>query len=45
MNIGYYDTWDEAFEDCKKYMNDLGSGHYKVDQCMCGKYYFWVKKD
>ena len=41
---GYYSTWDEAWEACKAYMHTTTTGgHYKVDQCLCGLYYFWVK--
>ena len=41
---GYYKTWDEAWEACKKYMKDMDSGNYKVDECFCGLYYFYVKE-
>lgn len=42
---GYYDTWDEAWEACQEYMKHMKSGHYKVSDCFCGKYYFWVEED
>lgn len=44
---GYYKSWDAAWEACKNYMKsiNMGSGNYKVDQCPCGLYYFWVRAD
>lgn len=39
---GYYDTWDKAFAALQVYMKDMDSGNYKVDECACGLYYFWV---
>lgn len=44
MSIGYYDTWEDAWEACKEAMKNLNGGHYKVDQCFCGKYYYWVEE-
>ena len=43
---GYYDTWDEAWEACKKMMKekDYDSGHYGVFQCFCNKYYFMLEE-
>ena len=41
---GYYNTWDEAWEACKEFMHTVTTGgHYRVDRCLCGLYYFWVK--
>lgn len=44
MNIGYYDTWDEAWEACKEVLKVINGGHYKVDECLCGKFYYWVEE-
>lgn len=41
---GYYNTWDEAFKAYEEYTKGWESTQFKVDQCACGKYYFWVIK-
>ena len=41
---GYYKTWDEAFKAYEDYTRDWDSTQFKVDQCACGLYYFWVIK-
>lgn len=42
---GYYNTWEEAFKAYEEYTKDWLSSHYKVNQCACGKYYFWAIED
>ena len=42
MNIGYYNTWDEAFNAYKEYTKGWSSTQFRIDQCFCGLYYFWV---
>ena len=39
---GYYKTWDEAFKAYEDYTKGWDSTQFKVDQCACGLYYFWV---
>ena len=41
---GYYQTWDEAFKAYEEYTKGWESTQFKVDQCACGLYYFWVTK-
>lgn len=41
---GYYKTWDEAFNAYEEYTKGWESTQFKVDQCACGLYYFWVIK-
>lgn len=42
---GYYNSWDEAWSACQDFMKGIeNSVHYKVDQCWCGLYYFWVEE-
>ena len=41
---GYYNTWDEAFKAYEEYTKGWESTQFKVDQCACGLYYFWVIK-
>ena len=45
MTTGYYDTWDQAWEACKKFLVGHDSGNFAVYECMCGKFYFWVRDD
>ena len=42
---GYYSTWQQAWEALTNYMRDFSSGNYYVDQCACGKYYYYCKPD
>ena len=42
---GYYNTWEEAFNAYEEYTKNWLSSHYKVNQCACGKYYFWAIQD
>lgn len=41
---GYYKTWDEAFNAYEKYTEGWESSHFKINQCFCGLYYFYVTK-
>jgi len=41
---GYYKTWEEAFKAYEDYTKGWDSTQFKVDQCACGLYYFWVIK-
>lgn len=41
---GYYKTWDEAFNAYEKYTDGWESSHFKINQCFCGLYYFYVTK-
>ena len=41
---GYYKTWDEAFKAYEDYTKGWESTQFKVDQCACGLYYFYVTK-
>lgn len=41
---GYYKTWDEAFKAYEDYTKGWDETQFKVDQCACGLYYFWVIK-
>ncbi len=41
---GYYKTWDEAFKAYEEYTKGWESTQFKIDQCACGLYYFWVIK-
>lgn len=41
---GYYKTWDEAFNAYEEYTKGWESTRFKIDQCACGLYYFWVTK-
>ena len=41
---GYYKTWDEEFKAYEEYTKGWESTQFKVDQCACGLYYFWVIK-
>lgn len=40
---GYYKTWDAAWEACQVYMKGKGTGNFKVGECWCGLFYFWVE--
>lgn len=42
---GYYATWQQAWDALTSYMKDFSSGNYYVDQCACGKYYYYCKQD
>lgn len=42
---GYYATWQQAWDALTSYMKDFSSGNYYVDQCACGKYYYYCKPD
>ena len=42
---GYFDTWQQAWDSLSEYMKDFTSGNYYIDQCTCGKYYYYVKQD
>lgn len=42
---GYYATRQEAWDALTSYMKDFSSGNYYVDQCACGKYYYYCKPD
>lgn len=42
---GYYDTWNDAFNAYEEYTKNWLYSHYKVNQCACGKYYFWAIQD
>lgn len=41
---GYYGTWNAAFSAYENYTAGWESTQFKVDQCPCGKYYFWAIK-
>lgn len=41
---GYYKTWEEAFNAYEEYTKGWESTQFKIDQCACGLYYFWVIK-
>ena len=43
---GYYDTWDEAWEACKKMMKekDYEAVRYGVYQCFCNQYYYMLEE-
>ena len=41
---GYYSSWDSAYQAFQEYTKDWASCQYKIDQCACGKYYFWAIK-
>ena len=41
---GYYKTWYEAFKAYEDYTKGWESTQFKVDQCACGLYYFYVTK-
>lgn len=41
---GYYNSWDAAFSAYESYTAGWESTQFKVDQCPCGKYYFWAIK-
>ena len=41
---GYYSSWDSAYQAFEEYTKDWASCQYKIDQCACGKYYFWAIK-
>lgn len=42
---GYYSSWEEAFSAYEEYTKSWTSSHYKINQCPCGKYYFWAIQD
>lgn len=42
---GYYSSWEEAFSAYEEYTKNWTSSHYKINQCPCGKYYFWAIQD
>lgn len=41
---GYYSSWDSAYQAFEQYTKDWTSCQYKINQCACGKYYFWAIK-
>ena len=41
---GYYSSWDSAYQAFEDYTKDWTSCQYKINQCACGKYYFWAIK-
>lgn len=42
---GYYASWDLAYSAFEEYVKGLDNAfHYKVSQCACGLYYFWVEE-
>lgn len=41
---GYYSSWDSAYQAFEEYTKNWASCQYKIDQCACGKYYFWAIK-
>lgn len=41
---GYYSSWDSAYQAFEEYTKDWTSCQYKINQCACGKYYFWAIK-
>lgn len=40
---GYYASWDLAWEACQEYMKEKGTVSFKVGECWCGLFYFWVE--
>lgn len=40
---GYYASWDLAWEACQEYMKGKGTVSFKVGECWCGLFYFWVE--
>lgn len=40
---GYYASWDLAWEACQEYMKGKGTVGFKVGECWCGLFYFWVE--
>lgn len=41
---GYYSSWDSAYQAFEEYTKDWTSCQYKINQCACGKFYFWAIK-
>lgn len=41
---GYYSSWDSAYQAFEEYTKGWASCQYKINQCACGKYYFWAIK-
>jgi len=39
---GYYNSWGEAEQAFQSYTAGWPSLQYKIQQCACGKYYFWA---
>lgn len=42
---GYYNSYKEAWNALTVYMEDMISGNYYIDECACGKFYFYVRED
>ena len=42
---GYYNTYKEAWNALTVFMEDMISGNYYIDECACGKFFFYVKED
>ncbi len=42
---GYYSDGETAQKEMNKYMKNLNSGNYYIDQCDCGLFYFGVKEN
>ena len=38
---GYYNSWAEAEQAFQTFTAGWNSLQYKIEQCACGKYYFW----
>lgn len=39
---GYYNSWAEAEQAFQSFTAGWSSLQYKIEQCACGKYYFWA---
>ena len=42
---GFYKTKEEALNEAKKAMKNYESGNYKIDQCLCNLFYFYIVED